>query len=112
MPYTNDHGHEPVLDEDPNAPDPLTPEQQRRHYNLYVRQAGHLPIDVSRCQAPKINLGPLHKERCPDAPVCVMVENQPNSSGRIAGMSLCAFCRDRIIRTQGELYAKFTPLTV
>lgn len=115
--YVNSSGQEPTLDEDPNSPDPLSPERRRRSFNRYAEQAGHLPIDRSRCQAPTVNLGPRIKERCPNdgqegrpAPVCVMVENQPNSHGKIAGMALCQFCADRAKLSHGPDYATFTPI--
>lgn len=111
MAYVNAHGQEPSPPEDPNAPDPHAAHRGRM-WNRYVEQAGHLPIDLNRCQAPTVtnNAHPRWRGQCENPADFVMVENNPGPDGRIAGMALCVHCKDRALLSHGPAYALFTPI--
>lgn len=91
----------------------------------YTHISGHVPIDMTRCQAPSkwidnatsLQHPALTRLRCDRPATTVMVENQPRvgrpeypAEGFIAAHSCCDECREYIIKHHSPDYAKFTPI--
>ena len=113
MIFKNASGQEPSAPENPNSPDPYAG-LRHRMFNRYVEQAGFLPLDLARCQAPSVVdlRKPRWRGRCENAPTCVAVENAPRENGKIAAMALCDHCRDIMILGKGKDWAEITSLDV
>jgi len=78
-----------------------------------------VPPDTKRCQAMVTTGGPFqmggapgnpkdgYRRRCDNAPKYIATERSAGADGLCGSMSLCAPCKDQLIKQLGEGFASF-----